>query len=150
MGLFKRKQFDPTTSSTAATTHHATHDDHEKRSRKKSVLNYVFPKSRVSEATLQVFRQLPSEIRHDVSMINFQREAERWNGEFYSKIIFCVFLCQAGAGAYSGRGFGSQTTFGENFSNLLGFLRKKSKTPTKFSQKKILDTPLICIDPCLY
>lgn len=59
MGLFKRKQIDPTTPSTANTT--TTHDDTEKRSRKKSVLNYVFPKSRVSEATLQVFRQLPGE-----------------------------------------------------------------------------------------
>lgn len=75
MGLFKRKQqYDPTTST--------THDNIHKRNRKKSILNYVIPKSRVSEATLQVFRQLPGEIRHDPSMINFQREAERWNGEF--------------------------------------------------------------------
>ena len=63
MGLFKRKQVDPSTSSSPPTT---THTDNEKRSRKISVLNYVFPKSRVSEATLQVFRQLPSKYPHHI------------------------------------------------------------------------------------
>lgn len=76
MGLFKRKPSEA--ASTSATDHH---EHVEQRKRKKSILNYVIPKSRVSEATLQVFRQLPGEIRHDPSMINFQREAERWNGE---------------------------------------------------------------------
>jgi hypothetical protein len=38
-------------------------------------------KSRVTEATLQVWRNLPGEIRHDPSMVCFQREAERWKGK---------------------------------------------------------------------
>lgn len=85
MGLFKRTSRDLETQqpSTSQTQHN---DQEQKRKRKKSILNYVIPKSRVSEATLQVFRQLPGEIRHDPSMINFQREAERWKGNEVNKI----------------------------------------------------------------
>jgi hypothetical protein len=78
MGLFKRTSQEHDTQQPSTSS---THDDQaRKKQRKKSILNYVIPKSRVSEATLQVFRQLPGEIRHDPSMINFQREAERWKG----------------------------------------------------------------------
>lgn len=88
MGLFKRVNFQvdeveastsqPVNQPPTSTTEAA--DDEEKKTRKKSLLN-LLGKSRVTEATLQVFRQLPGEIRHDPSMINFQREAERWRGE---------------------------------------------------------------------
>lgn len=80
MGLFKRSE--PTSSSTQ------TRND---ALRKKSILGFVVSKkSRVSEATLAVWRNLPNEIRSDPSMLNFQREAERWKGEFKNKIIFIV------------------------------------------------------------
>jgi len=57
------------------------------------------------------------------------------------------------SGAYSGKGFGGQPSplFWENFFNLLGFLRKNSKNPPKFSRpykknltplENFLDTPL--------
>lgn len=79
MGLFKRSQ-----TSAAITTPVATQDDQEKKkTRKKSLFNLVIPKHRVTEATLQVWRALPGEIRQDPSMINFQREAERWQGNFF-------------------------------------------------------------------
>lgn len=39
---------------------------------------------------MQVWRNLPGEIRHDPSMINFQREAERWKGEFKNKVCSSV------------------------------------------------------------
>lgn len=90
MGLFKRNvqcdEVEASTSSVAAarslnnpTTASFDPADSETR-RKKSLLN-LLGQSRVSEATLQVWRNLPGEIRHDPSMINFQREAERWKGE---------------------------------------------------------------------
>lgn len=51
--------------------------------KKTTIFDFLNPnKNRVSEATLQVWRNLPGEIRQDPSMINFQREAERWKGEY--------------------------------------------------------------------
>jgi hypothetical protein len=99
MGLFKRSQINiepvpptaatPSSSSSAA----ATQDDPEKpRKRKKSLFN-LLPKHRVSEATLEVWRNLPGEIRQDPSMINFQREAERWQGNWLSaQLVFCYLI----------------------------------------------------------
>lgn len=91
MGLFKRNvqcdEVEASTSSVAAarslnnpTTASFDPADLSETRRKKSLLN-LLGQSRVSEATLQVWRNLPGEIRHDPSMINFQREAERWKGE---------------------------------------------------------------------
>jgi hypothetical protein len=87
MGLFKRNgggegeqpdEPEPSTSSAGTSQEQAK----EKAEMKKSILDYVTSKKpRVSEATLQVWRNLPGEIRQDPSMINFQREAERWKGE---------------------------------------------------------------------
>jgi hypothetical protein len=102
MGLFKRGSQERENTPQPSTS---TQDDEAvRRKRKKSILNYVIPKSRVSEATLQVFRQLPGEIRHDPSMINFQREAERWKGNENSthvlmnkasapQLAFCCLIC---------------------------------------------------------
>lgn len=73
MGLFKRTQHHNQ-------QHHATSSSNDERKRKKSIFDLVIPKTRVSEATLQVWRQLPDTIRKDPSMANFQREAERWKG----------------------------------------------------------------------
>lgn len=92
MGLFKRSQ---TSTGIASSSGHQ--DDQEtKRKRKKSFFNLVIPKHRVTEATLQVWRALPGEIRQDPSMINFQREAERWQGNFFSlffsKLAFCALI----------------------------------------------------------
>lgn len=81
MGLFKRTQTTQQHQQNHPTTSTHENDQPVKRKRKKSIFNYVIPKSRVTEATLQVFRQLPGEIRHDPSMINFQREAEKWKGK---------------------------------------------------------------------
>jgi hypothetical protein len=97
MGLFKRSQINVHPVSTAATatpSTSATRDDPEKkRKRKKSIFNLI-PKTRVSEATLEVWRNLPGEIRQDPSMINFQREAERWQGNwFHSQLVFCELIC---------------------------------------------------------
>lgn len=69
MGLFKRKRRTITESSARDA------------SRKKSLFDMFSQTNRVSEATLQVWRNLPGEIRHDPSMVCFQREAERWKGE---------------------------------------------------------------------
>jgi hypothetical protein len=91
MGLFKRVNFqiDEAEASTSnnvnqppqtTTTNENADDDTKKKMRKKSLFN-LLGKSRLTEAELQVFRQLPGEIRHDPSMINFQREAERWKGK---------------------------------------------------------------------
>jgi hypothetical protein len=71
MGLFKRSRTisEPTTSNDAKT-------------RRKSLYDlFSQQKNRVTEATLQVWRNLPGEIRHDPSMVCFQREAERWKGK---------------------------------------------------------------------
>lgn len=96
MGLSKRivqcDEVETSTSSSSVaaaqalnTTTAAPSVDLSEQRRKKSLMN-LLGKSRVSEATLQVWRNLPGEIRHDPSMINFQREAERWKGE----IFFCI------------------------------------------------------------
>ncbi len=79
MGLFKRSQAGPSTSESQS-------NSEEKRKRKKSFFNLVIPKHRVTEASLQVWRALPGEIRQDPSMINFQRETERWQGKFMIEI----------------------------------------------------------------
>lgn len=85
MGLFSRSQI----SSVTPTASSSNQDDQgTKRKRKKSLFNLVNPKNRVTEATLQVWRNLPGEIRQDPSMINFQREAERWQGNYAFKLIF--------------------------------------------------------------
>jgi hypothetical protein len=85
MGLFKRSQ---TSAAISTSTSSTQQDDQEtKRKRKKSLFNLVIPKNRVTEATLQVWRALPGEIRQDPSMINFQREAERWQGIFFSLLF---------------------------------------------------------------
>lgn len=79
MGLFKRSQ----TSIVASTASSSNQEDQTTtKKRKKSLFNLVNPKNRVTEATLQVWRNLPGEIRQDPSMINFQREAERWQGNY--------------------------------------------------------------------
>lgn len=52
--------------------------------RTRSIVESV-PLSEISEASLRVFRQLPTTIRHDPSMISFQQEHEKWKGEL---IIF--------------------------------------------------------------
>lgn len=92
MGLFKRSQ---TASAVFTSTSSSVpqEDPETKRKRKKSFFNLVIPKHRVTEATLQVWRALPGEIRQDPSMINFQREAERWQGNFLSfKLVFCTLI----------------------------------------------------------
>lgn len=109
MGLFKRVNFQ-VDEAEASTSHNVSQprttattknndnieavvdDDDTKKMRKKSLFN-LLGKSSVTEATLQVFRQLPGEIRHDPSMINFQREAERWKG-MEKGIFFTHFFTQ--------------------------------------------------------
>lgn len=49
--------------------------------RKRSIFSLV-PVSEVTEASLQVWRNLPPTIRHDPSMISFQQENERYRGEY--------------------------------------------------------------------
>ena len=89
MGLFKRSD---NISVTPASSSSNQDDQGTKRKRKKSLFNLVNPKNRVTEATLQVWRNLPGEIRQDPSMINFQREAERWQGNYAFKLIFCALI----------------------------------------------------------
>lgn len=84
MGLFKRSQTSNVPSSSSNQNVVDNDGDGIKKKRKKSIFNIVAPKNRVTEATLQVWRQLPGEIRQDPSMINFQREAERWQGNYDS------------------------------------------------------------------
>lgn len=77
MGLFKRSRTysEPPSSSVQDPMTQDT-------TPKKSIFDlFSSQKSRVTEATLQVWRNLPGEIRHDPSMVCFQREAERWKGE---------------------------------------------------------------------
>lgn len=76
MGLFKRSQtqLEPSSSVQEATAQDA-------RPRKSIFDLFSSQKSRVTEATLQVWRNLPGEIRHDPSMVCFQREDERWKGK---------------------------------------------------------------------
>lgn len=83
MELSKRKNVKSDEAEEASTSSAPQNENtsrEEKIYHKKSLLN-LLGQSRVSEATLQVWRQLPGEIRHDPSMINFQREAERWKGK---------------------------------------------------------------------
>lgn len=47
--------------------------------RRKSLLSLVSP-AEVTEASLEVWRHLPSTIRHDPSMVSFQQENERLHG----------------------------------------------------------------------
>lgn len=89
MGLFKRSSqinVEP-----VATPSTSREDPEKKPKRKKSLFNLI-PKTRVSEATLEVWRNLPGEIRQDPSMINFQREAERWQGNWSSQLVFCELI----------------------------------------------------------
>lgn len=53
--------------------------------RRKSLLSLVSPND-VTEGSLEVWRHLPSTIRHDPSMVSFQQENERLHGKF----DFCV------------------------------------------------------------
>lgn len=76
MGLFKRSQREPATTLQGSTSHDET------SSSKMSIFDlFSSQKTRVTEASLQVWRNLPGEIRHDPSMVCFQREAERWKGK---------------------------------------------------------------------
>ena len=73
MGLFDRTTLEPTPSLPAELD--------SARLQKKTIFNYLNPnRYRLNEASLEVFRSLPAEIRKDPSMINFQRDAERWSG----------------------------------------------------------------------
>jgi hypothetical protein len=81
MGLFKRSRTISEPSSSAVQSP-AVLD----ATLKKSIFDlFNSQKSRVTEATLQVWRNLPGEIRHDPSMVCFQREAERWKGEKFEE-----------------------------------------------------------------
>lgn len=57
---------------------------HAKPRRKSSILALISPDD-VNEGTLQVWRTLPSKIRHDPSLAPFQVENERVNGMFYQR-----------------------------------------------------------------
>lgn len=48
--------------------------------RRKSLLSLVSPKD-VTEGSLEVWRHLPSNIRHDPSMVSFQQENDRLHGK---------------------------------------------------------------------
>lgn len=73
MGLFKRPTRAENTPSTSAPT---------EQTRKKSSIS--FNSDAVTEASLQVWRGLPSKIRHDPSMVSFQQEEERWKGSIFN------------------------------------------------------------------
>lgn len=76
MGLFKRSVGEPSISTDEAGPSQS------QVLPKKSIFDFlIVNRPRVPEATLAVWRNLPTEIRQDPSMINFQREAERWKGE---------------------------------------------------------------------
>lgn len=47
-----------------------------KKSRRKSLFSLISP-SDVTEVSLEVWRHLPSKIRHDPSMVSFQLEDEK-------------------------------------------------------------------------
>ena len=78
MGLFKRllAENTPSTSANAAVSSSAPIDHHQKKSS-------ISSSDVVTEASLQVWRGLPSKIRHDPSMVSFQQEDERWKGDKY-------------------------------------------------------------------
>lgn len=77
MELFKRSQREPATSLQGSTSR-----DEASSSTKMSIFDLLSSQqNRVTEASLEVWRNLPGEIRHDPSMVCFQREAERWKGE---------------------------------------------------------------------
>lgn len=52
--------------------------------RRRSSQNLVVPPGQVTEQSLQVWRALPPQIRHDPSMVSFQMENERLRGEYQS------------------------------------------------------------------
>lgn len=70
MGLFKWFQKSPSTQTEQRSSFRRSFTD-----------SIRITKNRVTEATLLAWRNLPGEIRQDPSMINFQREAERWKGK---------------------------------------------------------------------
>lgn len=85
MGLFKRSVAEPGQSSDEA----GASQSQMPVASKKSIFDFlIVNRTRVPEATLAVWRNLPSEIRQDPSMINFQREAERWKGEDWETKTF--------------------------------------------------------------
>ena len=49
--------------------------------RRRSSQNLVVPPGQVTEQSLQVWRALPPQIRHDPSMVSFQMENERLHGK---------------------------------------------------------------------
>lgn len=91
MGLFKNRTLSeptPSTSSYPVTSALKSKAPKKGNKDKKSVFDFLINPNRVTEATLAVWRNLPGEIRQDPSMINFQREAERWKGKS-NIFIFC-------------------------------------------------------------
>jgi hypothetical protein len=60
--------------------------------RKPSQISLVTP-SEVTEASLKVWKQLPSSIRHDPSMVSFQQEHERWKGNKKKNFIQLFSCC---------------------------------------------------------
>lgn len=73
MGKTKRLQ-------TPSTKQGAQNIQDKSTSRRKSLISLVSPND-VTEASLQVWRLLPSTIRHDPSMVSFQLENERLHGK---------------------------------------------------------------------
>lgn len=109
MGLFKKRTVSEPTPSTSSLPVSTTSFSaptvpisSDKTNGKKSVFDFLINPNRVTEATLAVWRNLPGEIRQDPSMINFQREAERWKGmknkiqpdlvECQRKLVFCSLI----------------------------------------------------------
>lgn len=60
--------------------------------RRRSSQNLVVPPGQVTEQSLQVWRALPPQIRHDPSMVSFQMENERLHGEFFFLFINTFLL----------------------------------------------------------
>lgn len=77
MGLFKRgstrTENTPSTSASTVVTSSAPIEHRKKSSISSSDV--------VTAASLEVWRGLPSKIRHDPSMVSFQQEDERWKGD---------------------------------------------------------------------
>lgn len=49
--------------------------------RRRSSQNLVVPPGQVTKQSLEVWRALPTQIRHDPSMVSFRMEDERLHGE---------------------------------------------------------------------